>query len=185
MLRKVLAVAAHNHSCAIGYGNANPAKDLPSPRNIKPNEVTPYTPKEENVILTACDHIGGGKYNRSGARYEQLRARAMVLLLRHTALRISDVATLGKDRVSWDSEGTIWRVLVYTQKTGECSGSGPALTDFATRTSARRLLHDVDHIPPRLGNYHPTRGAPIHGVASSRTRLFRSITIGSLVTAYP
>jgi len=80
--------------------SANPAKDLQSPRNIKPNEMTPYTPQEEIIILAACGRIGGETYNRSGARYEQLRARAMVLLLRHTALRISDVATLGKDRLS-------------------------------------------------------------------------------------
>jgi integrase len=98
---------------------ANPAKDLPSPRNVKPNEVTPYTPQEERLILAACDHIGGGKYNRSGASYEQLRARAMVLLLRHTAVRISDAATLRKDRVSWDAECATWRIFLYTQKTGD------------------------------------------------------------------
>ena len=50
--------------------------------------------------------IGGGKYNRSGAHYEQLRARAMVMLLRHTALRISEVCTLRKDTVSWGRSET-------------------------------------------------------------------------------
>jgi integrase len=97
----------------------NPAKELKPPRNLKPNEVVPYTLQEESQNLAACDQIGGGKYNRSGARYEQLRARAMVMLLRHTALRISDVATLRKDAVSWDQENATWRVLVRTQKTGE------------------------------------------------------------------
>jgi integrase len=97
----------------------NPAKELSAPRNLKPNEVVPYTHRDESLILGACEQIGGGKYNRSGARYEQLRARAMVMLLRHTALRISDVATLRKDAVSWDQENTTWRVLVRTQKTGE------------------------------------------------------------------
>ena len=82
---------------------ANPAKELKPPRNLKPNEVVPYTLQEESRILTACDQIGGGKYHRSGASYEQLRARAMVMLLRHTALRVSDVATLRKDAISWDS----------------------------------------------------------------------------------
>jgi len=97
----------------------NPAKELSAPRNLKPNEVVPYTLREESLILGACEQIGGGKYNRSGARYEQLRARAMVMLLRHTALRISDVAALRKDAVSRDQENAIWRVLVRTQKTGE------------------------------------------------------------------
>jgi integrase len=99
--------------------STNPAKDLSAPRNLKPNEVVPYTLREESLILSACDQIGGGKYNRSGARYEQLRARAMALLLRHTALRISDVATIRRDAVSWDQENVTWRVRLRTQKTGE------------------------------------------------------------------
>ena len=45
------------------------------------------------------------------ARYEQLRARAMIMLLRHTALRVSDVATLRKDAISWDGEDQ-WRVFL-------------------------------------------------------------------------
>jgi integrase len=97
----------------------NPAKDLKSPRNLKPNEVVPYTLHEESAILAACDRIGGGKYNRSGARYEQLRARAMVMLLRQTALRVSDVCGIRKDAVSWDPEKGVWRVLLRTQKTGD------------------------------------------------------------------
>ena len=90
----------------------NPAKELKAPRNLKPNEVVPYTLQEESKILAACDQIGGGKYHRSGARYEQLRARAMILLLRHTALRVSDVCTLRKDAVSWDPEKNTWRVFL-------------------------------------------------------------------------
>ena len=97
----------------------NPAKEIKSPRNIKPREVVPYTPKEEGQILAACDLIGGAKYQRSAASYERLRARAMVMLLRHTALRISDVCTLRKDAVSWDEEKSTWRVFLRTQKTGE------------------------------------------------------------------
>jgi integrase len=98
---------------------SNPAKELKPPRNLKPNEVVPYTLKEESRILAACDQIGGGRYHRSGARYEQLRARAMIMLLRHTALRISDVATLRRDAISWDEEQDTWRILVRTQKNGE------------------------------------------------------------------
>ena len=97
----------------------NPAKELKAPRNLKPNEVVPYTLQEESQILAACDQIGGGKYNRSGARYEQLRARAMIMLFRHTALRVSDVSTSRKDAVSWDPEKNTWRVFLYTQKTGD------------------------------------------------------------------
>lgn len=97
----------------------NPAKEVDPPRNIKPNEVVPYAPKEEAQILAACGRIGGGKYNRSGAKYEQLRAKAMILILRHTALRISDVCTLRRDAVSWDAGKSTWRIFLHTQKTGE------------------------------------------------------------------
>ena len=47
------------------------------------------------------------------------RARAMVLLSRHTALRISDVCTLRKDAITWDEERATWRVWLHTQKTGD------------------------------------------------------------------
>ena len=97
----------------------NPAKDLKPPRLSKPNDVEPYTLAQEGRILGACELIGGGKHNRSGARYEQLRARAMILLLRSTALRISDVATLPKDAVAWDPAAETWRVRLRTQKSGE------------------------------------------------------------------
>jgi integrase len=43
----------------------------------------------------------------------------MVLLLRNTALRISDVATFPKDAVSWDPAGQTWRIRLRTQKSGE------------------------------------------------------------------
>jgi integrase/recombinase XerD len=98
---------------------ANPAKELKPPRNLKPNEVMPYTLQEESRILAACDQIGGGKYNRSGAHYEQLRAKAMLMLLRHTALRVSDVCTIRKDAISWDEKNSTWRVFLHTQKTGD------------------------------------------------------------------
>lgn len=108
------------HFCASRkWIGINPAKELKAPRNLKPNEVVPYTLQEESQILAACDQIGGGKYNRSGARYEHLRARAMIMLFRHTALRVSDVSTSRKDAVSWDPEKNTWRVFLYTQKTGD------------------------------------------------------------------
>jgi site-specific recombinase XerD len=97
----------------------NPAKEMKSPRNIKPNEVIPYSLREEAEILAACDRIGGGKYKRTAEVYERLRAKAMILLLRNTALRISDVCTLRKDAISWDGDSGCWRVFLRTQKSGE------------------------------------------------------------------
>jgi integrase len=62
----------------------------------------------------------------------------MVLLLRNTALRISDVATFRKDAVSWDAEKSIWRVLVRTQKSGETVYL-PILTDLKVLLDALPL----------------------------------------------
>jgi site-specific recombinase XerD len=83
----------------------NPAKKIKLPRNIKPEEVVPYKQSEVAKIIGACEAVGRGPY-------ERLRARAMVLLLRYTGLRISDVATLARDRVQGG------QVLLHTQKTG-------------------------------------------------------------------
>jgi integrase len=57
-------------------------------------------------ILFAWDRIGKGAYERD-------RARAVALLLRYTGLRISDVATLARDRVRED------RIYLYTMKNGK------------------------------------------------------------------
>ncbi|MCX6628150.1 MAG: hypothetical protein NTW28_11050 [Candidatus Solibacter sp.] len=84
----------------------NPATSVEKPKNLKANEVVPYTREEGVRILAACDGMGRGPY-------ERLRARATVLLLRYTALRIADVALLSKDRVQ---DG---QINVRTIKTGQ------------------------------------------------------------------
>jgi site-specific recombinase XerD len=70
----------------------NPAKKIKMPADPKPKPREPYTQAEVIEILAACDTFGKGSY-------ERLRAKAMVLLLKFYGLRVSDVATLQKDRV--------------------------------------------------------------------------------------
>jgi site-specific recombinase XerD len=70
----------------------NPAKALQRPRLIEANDVVPYTAAQIVRIIAACDMIGR-------ARYERLRARAMVLLMRFAGLRVSDVVTLSRDHI--------------------------------------------------------------------------------------
>jgi hypothetical protein len=62
-----------------------------SPRNIKPNDVQPLNPGEGAAIIKTRDLISRKAYERS-------RSRTMILTLRHTALRIGDVAMLGRDQ---------------------------------------------------------------------------------------
>lgn len=88
----------------------NPAKRIKGPRNIRPNDVEPFTPAEIIQILHACDLIGRGPY-------ERLRAKAMVLTFRYTALRLGDVAMLARDRISRD--GKRWRIFLRTEKNGK------------------------------------------------------------------
>lgn len=83
----------------------NPAKEV-KPPIVKPKPKDPYTQEEVIQIVSACDELGRGSYERN-------RARAMVLLLRYTGLRISDVATLARDRVRED------RICLYTMKNGK------------------------------------------------------------------
>jgi site-specific recombinase XerD len=70
----------------------NPAKALKRPRLLEANNVVPFTSEEIVRIIAACDQIGR-------SIYERLRSRAMVLLMRYTGLRISDVVTLSRDHV--------------------------------------------------------------------------------------
>jgi len=84
----------------------NPAAGVSMPKNIKPSDKEPYSRNDVVKILAACDTIGHYPY-------ERLRARAMILLLRYTALRVSDVATLARDRVR-DGE-----IYLRTMKSGK------------------------------------------------------------------
>jgi site-specific recombinase XerD len=90
--------------------DGNPAKRIKGPRNIRPNDVEPFTPAEVVKIIQACDLIGK-------TPYERLRARAMVLALRYTAVRLGDVAMLARDRISRD--GKRWRIFLRTEKNGK------------------------------------------------------------------
>jgi site-specific recombinase XerD len=88
----------------------NVAAHIKSPRNIKPNDVEPFTTAEVSEIIKACDVIGR-------TSYERRRAKVMVLALRYTALRIGDVAMLARDRIS--EGGNRWRIFLRTEKSGK------------------------------------------------------------------
>jgi integrase len=74
------------------WTSESPAATAKMPKNIKPTDKEPFSQNDIIKIVAACDTIG----NRP---YERLRARAMTLLFRYTALRIGDVALLQKDRI--------------------------------------------------------------------------------------
>jgi site-specific recombinase XerD len=88
-----------------GWLRKNLAKGIRPPKNANPRPIEPYTAEEVAAIIAACSEIGFHSY-------ERLRARAMILLMRYAALRISDVVTLAKSRIK---DGL---VHLHTQKTG-------------------------------------------------------------------
>lgn len=92
------------------WADSNPAKSIKMPRGLKPTDKEPYTTSEIAAILSACDRIGH-------TSAERVRARAMILTLRYTALRIGDVALMPRSRVS--AHGTYWRVFLRTEKGGK------------------------------------------------------------------
>jgi site-specific recombinase XerD len=111
----------------------NPATEINLPRNVKPNEVAPFTTAEIRAILLTCDRIGM-------EQYERLRARAMVLTLRYTALRIGDVSMLSKDRISGNDDK--WRIFIRTEKSGQ-----PVFLPVPPD-----LKLALDAVPPPMGN---------------------------------
>jgi integrase/recombinase XerD len=90
----------------------NPARKLESPE-VDERPTMPFTPEQMACILTACERYGnkcrGGRYRGpENAR----RIRALVLLLRHSGLRIGDAVTLERRRIA---DG---KLFLYTAKAG-------------------------------------------------------------------
>lgn len=128
----------------------NVAKRIKPPRNIKPNDVEPFSVLEVRKIINACDTIGRGPY-------ERLRARAMILTLRYTALRIGDVALLDRDRLSRESGR--WRIFLRTEKSGK-----PVFLPIP-----RELKDALDCVPLPRGAEKDCRHYFWNGISSERT----------------
>jgi site-specific recombinase XerD len=77
------------------WGRKNPARALKRPHLLEANDVEPFSSEEIVRIIAACGQIGR-------TSYERRRARAMVLLMRYAALRVSDVVTLSRDHIKGD-----------------------------------------------------------------------------------
>jgi len=87
-----------------GWLSENPALKIKSPK-VTNRPTLPFTREEAVNILAACE-----KY--PGRPAHGRRLRALLLLLRHSGLRIRDAVTLSRDRI------TNGRLFLYTAKTG-------------------------------------------------------------------
>jgi integrase len=92
-----------------GWIAENAAIKLESQKTRRP-QVLPFTRKEWSSILFACDAYGDN-YGRTGQENAR-RLRALVLLLRHSGLRIGDAVALERERIA---DG---KLFLYTAKTG-------------------------------------------------------------------
>lgn len=90
---KELGILRHFGAYCVNHDwcTKNPAKIVEKPK-FRPKEKRPYTSEEFTSMLAAAGEMGRGAY-------ERLRARAALLVLRYTAMGISDVVTLEKAHV--------------------------------------------------------------------------------------
>lgn len=133
-----------------GWTKINAAKAIKSPKNIKPNSVEPFSPLEVSSIISASGEIGQQPY-------ERLRAAAMVMALRYTALRLGDVALLKKDRLSWN--GSRWKVFLRTAKNGK-----PVFLPVPIE-----MKEALDSVPPPKGKTTEWQYYFWNGVSSERS----------------
>lgn len=82
--------------------NSNPTAKLKPPK-VAESPTLPFTKEEMGRILAAC--------NQYPDKRNAVRLRALVLLLRYSGLRLTDAATLSRDRITGD------KLLLYTAKT--------------------------------------------------------------------
>ena len=110
----------------------SPARSLKAPR-FRPPENKPYTQEEIIRILAAVDTIGQHFYERQ-------RARAAILLMRHHALRISDVVLLRRDAIQ---DGRL-RVITQKTKTAIDHRAAPEVVEALERLPEPRSVEKVE-----------------------------------------
>jgi hypothetical protein len=92
-----------------GWITSDPMRRLKNPK-VANAPTMPYTQDEMIRILAACAELPDN-YGKVGGENGR-RARALVLLLRYSGMRIGDTVTCAVDRLRGD------RLFLYTQKTG-------------------------------------------------------------------
>jgi site-specific recombinase XerD len=142
----------------------NIAAAIKAPIIVDQNDVVPYTPEEMQAMVDACATFG-----RHG--YERKRAHAMMLTLRHTALRVSDIALMRRDRISRTRKG--WRVFLRTTK-----NNAPVFLPIPAV-----MVEALDSVPPPrksgktcpnfFWNGHSTPKSQISEVSETLAAVFR------------
>lgn len=98
-----------NFAVDAGWLPANPARKLRRPK-VSQHPTMPFAPEQVGAILAACEMLpdGHGRVGMDNAK----RMCSLVLLLRHSGLRVRDAATLARERVAYVM------LFLYTSKSG-------------------------------------------------------------------
>lgn len=94
-----------------GWLTANPAKAIKAPKESG-LPTLPFEAREVAALLKACGKIDANHPARN--QRIQIRARAFVLLLLYSGLRISDAAKVGRDQVDFRSRYLTLRMMKTT-----------------------------------------------------------------------
>jgi integrase len=138
---------------------ANPAQKLKAPKIDAP-QTMPFTDNEVDRMLEACDRYGAG--DRMQLARARKRARALLLILLYTGLRISDAVKLKRDAVDFKTG----KVLLRIMKTK---------TPFYTKLPAE-ALEALKALPVESPDYFLWSGKCILATAiSSASKAIRSI----------
>jgi integrase len=171
----------------LGWLETNLARTVELPKTDGVSTM-PFREDEAKALLAACARLGEpeagrGRYDAFSAEHvedERRYAKALVLLLLGTGLRISDAVNLARNRVFIDRKGAT-RIRLRTEKTGvlvtlklshataEALKNAPAVSDelyfwkggddirFRTaRSRARRMIARLGAIAG-VANAHPHR----------------------------
>lgn len=96
-----------------GITEQNPAKKVKPPKHEQ-RPTLPFERDEVALMIRACDGFGREGNTEEARRRATLRARALLLLLLYSGLRLSDAALLRRDRLNLHSR----KMLLRTEKTG-------------------------------------------------------------------
>jgi integrase len=154
----------------LGSIPTNYAKKVKLPKTDEVSTL-PFTESEAKAILAACSRLGETKNRRGGyASYsteqldqERRYARALVLVLLTTGLRISDAVNLHRAKVYVDSKGAT-RLRVRTEKTGV----------VVTLLLANATVHALQNLP-HVSNLYFWRGGDERQFVSAVDRARRII----------
>lgn len=94
-----------------GWIDENPASKIKNPR-VSHCPTMPFSHDEIIRILRACDEYGQRFQGERRAGENARRARALLLLLRYSGLRITDAVGLARNRITNE------KLFLYTAKTG-------------------------------------------------------------------